>query len=110
MISSLQQVIDQDIFTVMGLEHLSQEKKDELFAKAYDTIMHRIMLRVADQLEEPEIDQLKNLILSDDTEAVDGFFESHSVDINQISMSESLAYKTEMAALAETLKAADHAR
>lgn len=109
MISSLQQVIDQDIFTVMGLEHLPQDKKDELFAKAYDTIMHRVLLRVADQLEEAEIDQLKNLILAQDQAAIDAFFESHQIDINQIVMSESVAYKTEMAALAETLKAADHA-
>jgi hypothetical protein len=35
--------------------------------------------------------------------------EHNQIDIDQIAMSESVAYKTEMVSLAETLKAADHA-
>lgn len=109
MISSLEQVLEQDLFSVLGLEHLPQDKKDELFAKAYDTIMHRVLLRVADQLEEPQLDELKALIEGGDQAAVNAFMEHNQIDIDQIAMSESVAYKTEMASLAETLKAADHA-
>jgi hypothetical protein len=71
--------------------------------------MHRVLLRVADQLEEPQLDELKALIEGGDQAAVNAFMEHNQIDIDQIAMSESVAYKTEMVSLAETLKAADHA-
>ena len=108
MINSLSQIIDQDIFTILGLDHLPQEEKDALFAKAYDTVLHRALLRVADQLDDAQMEQLTALLGSDDEEAVDAFFERHGIDIDQIMISETLEYKTEMATLAETLKVADH--
>lgn len=100
----LADIVKQDIFSLTGLEHLPQEKKDELFQQAYETIMNRILLRIADQLEEGDLDKLKELFEAEDGAATTQFLSEHGIDLEQLATSETLAYKTEMASLTAALK------
>lgn len=100
----LEAILRKSIFEVSELENLSEEEKSEIFQKAYETVMNRVMLRVADQLDEAGLDKLKELIEAGDAPAVHSFFEDKGLDIDQIAATESLAYKVELASISETLR------
>lgn len=100
----LEDVLQKSLFEVSELEGLSEEEKADVFQKAYETVMNRVMLRVADQLDEEGLDKLKELIDAGDAGAVQSFFEEKGIDIDQIATTESLAYKVEMASISETLR------
>lgn len=104
MVTTLQEIIEKDIFTVLGLSHLREQQKTELFNEAYQTILNRILLRVADQLNSDEIDTLKNLFLENDTEKIIEFLSHKNIDIDQLLTEETVAYKIEMVSLANTLR------
>ncbi|MCR4278171.1 MAG: hypothetical protein NUV80_03965 [Candidatus Berkelbacteria bacterium] len=100
---ALEEILQKSIFEVSELENLSEEKKQEIFEQSYETVMNRVMIRIADLLDEHGIDKLKELIDEADAGAVHQFFESNNIDIDQIASSEALAYKVELAALTDTL-------
>ncbi len=108
--TGLEDIVQKSIFELTDLNHLDDEVKSELFQKAYETIMNRVMLRVADQLDEAGLDQLKELISKGEPEAVHHFFTQHQIDIDQIASTETLAYKVEMHSLTETLRRDQPAR
>jgi hypothetical protein len=66
--------------------------------------MNRVMLRVADQLDDEGLDKFKELIDAGDANAVHTFLEEKGVDIDQIAAQESLAYKVELASISEALQ------
>jgi len=103
-VNNLEDVLQKSIFEVTDLNNLSDEEKTEVFEKAYETVMNRILIRIADRLSESELDELKKLIDASDQTKVHNFFEEKSIDIDQISTEETLAYKVEMASITETLK------
>lgn len=103
-VNNLEEVLQKSIFEVTDLNNLSDEEKRKVFEKAYETVMNRIMVRIADRLSESELDELKKLIDAGDATKVHNFFEEKSIDIDQISTEETLAYKVEMASITETLK------
>lgn len=101
---SVQDLIREDIFALTGLQDLDDEKKAEVFQKAYETIMNRILLRVADQIDENKLDEFKKILEENDSSAAQSFLTQNGVDIDQLTAEETLAYKAEMTSLTETLK------
>lgn len=97
-------ILEQDIFEVLKLTHLTKEQKAELFDKAQETIMYRVMSRLGDQLPDHDLEKLKVLLEKHDQAAVDQFFDSRDIDIDQVTAQEALAYKVEMASLAQAIK------
>ncbi len=102
----VQAVIEKSIIEISNLEHLSEEKKAEIFQQAYETVMNRVMLRIADALEENEIDELKKLFEDGDGANIEVFLASRQIDIEQIAATETLAYKAEMAELMDAINPA----
>lgn len=87
-------LLDKDIFELVGLERISDAKKEELREKIVNTIQARIFRRVADTLEEKgklgEYDKLEN------EEAVEDFLKKNGIDINQIYVEEALKHKAQL--------------
>ncbi len=106
----LEGVLQQNIFELLDLEHLPQEKKDEVFQQAYETVMNRIMLVIANRLDEAKLDQLKDLFEKEDGAAISQFFADTGLEIEQIATAETLKYKAELASLAEALKSESYSR
>lgn len=101
---NIEDVLKKNLFEVAGLDNLPEKEKEEVFQKAYETVMNRVMLRVADQLDDAGLDKFKELIDAGDTGAVHSFLEESGVDIDQIAATESLAYKVELASISEALQ------
>lgn len=106
----LEGVLQQNIFELLDLEHLPQEKKDEVFQQAYETVMNRIMLVIANRLDEAKLDELKELFEKEDGTAVTQFFADNGIEIEQIATTEALKYKAELAALNEALKSESYSK
>ncbi len=106
----LEGVLQQNIFELLDLEHLPQEKKDEIFQQAYDTVMNRIMLQIADRLDEVKLDELKALFEKGDGGAVSQFFTDNGIEIEQLATTETLKYKVELASLSEALKSESYSK
>ena|SRR3989344_5465935 len=101
---SVKDLINEDIFALTGLQDLDEDKKEGVFQKAYETIMNRIFLRVADQLDENKLDEFKKILEENDNSSAQSFLTQNGVDIDQLTAEETLAYKAEMASLTEILK------
>lgn len=102
----IRDILEANIFEVMKLDHLSDEVKADLFKKAHETIMYRVMLRLADVLPETDLEKLQALLEKQDEADIEEFFDSRRIDVDQITAQEALAYKVEMAALADAVKPA----
>ena len=100
---SLQDIVNKDIFTLLELEHLPQEKKDELFQEAYETIMNQVMLRIADLLED-NLEEFKTVLDQQDAEKALQYLMDKGVNLEQLVAEESLAYKLQMASIQEALR------
>ena len=101
---SVRDLINEDIFALTGLQDLGEEKKAEVFQKAYETIMNRIFLRLADQLDGNKLDEFKKILEENDSTLAQSFLRQNNVDIDKLTAEETLAYKAEMASLTDTLK------
>ena len=101
---TLQEIIDKDIFSILGLENLDEEKKKELFEKASETIQNRILVRLADLLSEEDVKKVVEFAEQDNTDGFEQLVASNDIDLEQIAAEETLSYKTEMASITEALK------
>ncbi len=104
--SYLDQYLDGDFFDELGLDDMSSEARDELSASAVRTIENRVLLRIADQLDDAQRAELTQLSEVGDGEAFEKWVDEHGVNLGDLVVEESLAYRLEMAAAAEQIKTA----
>jgi transcriptional regulator of aromatic amino acid metabolism len=105
-------LIDKDIFELLGIKNAPEEKKKEILGNMMATIQNRVIARVLDSLKEDEVKEFENLIASSDEAKIKEFLESRKINMTQIAAEESLLYKTEIintvAAGGKTPKASDN--
>lgn len=77
---------NKDLFTLLGLQDLPEERKAELTAKMGSLVQRDVMMRALDELSDAEQDELEKLIERhpDDLEKMYAFMEGKVPDIDDI--------------------------
>jgi hypothetical protein len=96
-------LIEDDIFDLLGLENLDDKTKDDLRIKILESVSNRILLRVADLLNDEEIKHWENLLDEGNNDKIVNYLQEKNIDLKKIAIEESLIYKRQ---LVETLNKA----
>ena len=91
--------INVDIFTLLGLQGVSQQKKDDLLEVMLYTVTNRVIARILDVLDEPKQKELELLLDETGGDRLVSFFADNGIDYSELFSQESLVYKAEMANL-----------
>lgn len=94
---STDDLIDKDIFELLGLKDADQKRKDKIIADMLETIENRVTERMLDALDMVgEAENFDKLVDADDQVAADALLLKHGIDLSQISLEESMLYKAEI--------------
>ncbi len=96
---TMQQVLECDIFEYLNLENLSAEDKTKAMEDMIGSLKSRVMLRIADFLEEKGTFEQFKIILNDDNsteEMVNTYLEENNVPVDVFTGQESIQLKSEL--------------
>lgn len=91
--------ISVDIFTLLGLQGVSQQKKDDLLEVMLYTVTNRVIARILDQLNESKQKELEVLLDETGADRLVVFLAQNGIDYAELFSQESLVYKAEVANL-----------
>ncbi len=90
-------IVSKDLFELLDLEDMPEDQKNEIRAKVLETIRDRTLLRIRDLLSDQEFDEYKKLLEapegSDSDKAIDEFLAAKNVDVNQLTVEETILVK-----------------
>ena len=101
---TIDEVVEKDIFSLLGIESIPPEEKERLTEKILETVRLRVFDRFDQSLSEDERAQLKTLLDSGSDEEIKHFYEEKEFDFNKAMIEEALKYKIEVAAYADFIK------
>lgn len=99
-----QGLVEQDIFELVGLAHLSHEEKAELGQLMTETAEQRIAARILEALDDDSAFAWQAKITEEDWAGADQILDKNGLDIDRIALEEILALKAryvEEAAMSE---------
>lgn len=97
----LNDILDKDIFELIGGKDLYEEKKKELYLKIGETIENRAIARIDDRLSEQEREEWLKIIDENNKAKMEEFLKSKNIDVAKLVVQEALIYKLEIAGLFE---------
>ncbi len=97
-------LIEGDIFELMGLDHLSDDKKAELINQLNRGIQSRVAVRIDDLLAEADKSIFTDLMAKDQDEETLKFLESKNINLGQLVVEETLLEKIKLIDLAKKVK------
>jgi hypothetical protein len=89
-------ILDTDIFELLGLQNLPQEKKSEIGHRIGNIIIDRVLIRLDSLLSGPEIAELKFLTERNDKDGMVEFFQTRNIDIAKMMLEEAIALKAQL--------------
>jgi len=92
----LNDILDKDVFELIGGQDLPEEKKKELYLKIAQTIHNRTIGRIYNQISDSEGQELDKLLETDDTAKVQEYLRNKGIDLPSFLTQEALAYKVEI--------------
>ena len=98
------EIIDLDIFNLMGIPNMPQNQKDEILKKMVETIERRVIKKVEDKLSDEDMAKIEAAINSNDQNAFMQTFTDKGISIEKIYAEETLLYKYEMMELMNNTK------
>ena len=72
-LDSLKEKAEKDLFEVIGAKDISDDEKGAILAKMVEVVSGRAIARLGEELSDEDRQKLEELILADDTKAVDDF-------------------------------------
>lgn len=94
---STRNILDEDVFTILGLENLPQERKDALLGGMIRTVQNRITNRVMRMLSEDDRADLDGILSAGGNDvAVADFLHRKIPNFDQIAAEELARFKLEM--------------
>lgn len=87
----------QDVIKELGLEHLTQEEKDQVLVQLTDSLLKRLILRVYDKLAPEGQKEFDALAESGDGEKINDFLRKKVPDLDEIRDEELEGLKAELA-------------
>jgi len=90
---SLNRLVTEDIFSLLGLQELPDAEKETLLASMEQTVLARVYGAICDELESNELNELDGL----HGEPLMQYFANKGFDIPQMMVDESVRYRMELA-------------
>lgn len=100
----LKELLDKDIFELIGGENLPQEKKQELYQKMAETIENRVIARIDDRLNDQEREEWAKIIDMGERAKMEDFLRSKDIDVSKMMVEEAMVYKMEIKGLYDKSK------
>lgn len=94
---TLKDVIEKDIFELVGLNDLSSDDKSNLAQKMLKTVQYRTMERFDELLDEDDRPKFIRILEDGDDEKLELFYKVKNFDIEKTMVEEAIKYKTELA-------------
>lgn len=102
--TTLKEVVEEDIFKLLGAESFSAEEKEKLYEKMMETIRFRVFERFDEALKEDERETFKKILYEGSDDDLKTFYLSRNFDFDQIMVEEALKYKIELTTYIELIK------
>lgn len=91
----LNELLEQDIFSLLGLTNISEEEKNNLIHKFNTTIQARVYRHLAELLSEEDFNQIDNL----DAHALQEYLQTKEIDLPALVKEEAIRYRVELIAI-----------
>ena len=88
-----QDFLQADLIKELGLEDLSQEKKDELILRIGELIQQNIVLRVLDELSEKDKEEFDKVLADENSEKTFAFLQSKLPNLEEMVKEEIAKFK-----------------
>ncbi len=92
-----QQLVEEDIFEILGLDKMPEKDQDELRMRMLDVVNNRVLLRIGDILSDEEMKEFEKVLDSNDDQKVRDFLTGKKIDISKLIVEETLVFKSELA-------------
>ncbi len=90
-------LIEEDIFDLIGLKNLDEKTKDDLRLKILESVTNRVLLRVSDLLKDDEIKHWEKLLDEGNNDKIHAYLKEKNIDLKKLMIEESLIYKQQLA-------------
>lgn len=90
---SLQDSLQKNLITELGLDNLPQEKKEELVLKIGGLIQQNILLRILQEMNESDKDEFDKVLGANDNEKTLAFLQSKLPNFDQLVAEEVAKFK-----------------
>lgn len=90
-----ERLLTEDLFTLLGMEHLPDSEKADILAKVDQTINLRVYRAITEELEASDLEKLDRM----DAAEIVPFLESLGYNVRQMIAQEALAYRIELSSL-----------
>lgn len=94
---SVKDLLEEDIFKLLGVEDASEDKKTKLLASMIKTVDARIINRVSDSMEEKEAKKFGEIAETGDSKKLVDFLVKQDIDLPKIISEEVIRYRVEIA-------------
>ena len=92
-------LLEKDIFKLLDIEDVSDEKKQELFQTMMNTVDARAMTRMASELSEKEVEEFTKVAEENDPQKLKNWLETKKIDLPKIVTEEAIRYRVEITEL-----------
>lgn len=99
-----EELIDKDIFSLLGIQDASDAKKKEMNDNMIITVQNRVLARILDSLDDAALREYETILDSGDDKKANEFLLAHNIDLTKITTEEALLYKTEIVNLIKSQK------
>lgn len=90
-----ERLLTEDLFTLLGMEHLSDSEKADILAKVDQTINLRVYRAITDELSDENLEKLDRM----EAAQIVPFLESLGYNMRQLIAQEALTYRIELSSL-----------
>lgn len=97
----LQRFLEEDFFTLLGLENMEEEAKRQVIDALEKTVRARVFVRISETLDEEQNATLDTL----ESEQIIPYLLSLGIDIPSLLIEEAIQYRMEVAKLYESILA-----
>lgn len=101
---TVKDIIEKDIFTLLGAGSLNEEEKAELMNKMLDTIRYRVIDRVSEMISKDEMNLWMDLMEPEKNEELNKFLAEKKIDLSQMMLEEAVNYKIQLKTYANYTK------
>lgn len=89
-------LIEGDFFKEAGLDNLPEEEKKKLLQKMLESIKNRVLVRIDDLISEAKREDFHKILEKGSDEEIRGFLEANKIDLEQLTIEESILQKAEL--------------
>ncbi len=106
-IPSVKEILEKDLFELLGIEKASDEQKQALLISMINTVDARVANRVASFLSDDDAERFQQLANDGDSDGLVDFLVKKGIDLPQIVSEEVTRYRVEVAQLLSLVEKED---